>query len=215
MKASVAVIGVVVLLIGLGIWVFAVYTPIPTTTNTTTDTSSVIPSTNRNIDANGDWSHGVNLQSGESVTGTATIQSFNKSAGPAFFYIMNESVFIDWGGCAPCTEPSSAVGHLAAGSMQNNTMPSTGTLQFSFTAPSTGAYYVVFDNEAYAQSAQATVSANGVASSTMTTNSPYVSGYLPLIGAGIAVLGIIIAAMSMVMKGKPKSTAPPSPTPSS
>ena len=101
MKISIAVTGVVVLLIGLGVWAVAAYTPVPTSTSTTTSTASVIPSANRNIDPNGDWSHGMTLQQGETVTGTATIQGFNSSAGPAFFYIMNESTFIDWGGCAP------------------------------------------------------------------------------------------------------------------
>lgn len=214
MKTPIAAAGVVVLLIGLGIWAFAAYSPVPSSTSTTTNTFSAIPSASRNIDGGGTWSHGVNLQAGEVVTGTAAIQNFNKSAGPVFFYIMNESVFIDWGGCAPCAEPSSAVGHLAAGSFQNNTIPSSGTLSFTYTAPNTGGYYAVFDDEAYGPSAQASLSANGVASSTMTTNSPYVGGYLPLLGAAIAVLGIIIAALSFVMKGKPKMTPSAGPSPS-
>ena len=212
MKTSIAVTGVVVLLIGLGVWAVAAYSPIPTSTSTMTSTVSVIPSTNRNIDPNGDWSHGMTLQQGETVTGTATIQSFNSSAGPAFFYVMNESTFIDWGGCAPCKEPSVAGTHLDTGTFQNTTMPASGTLQISYTAPTTGAYYVVFDNEAYGQSAQASVSASGVASSMVTTASPYVGGYLPLLGAAVAVLGIIIAALSVVMKGKPKMAPAPGPT---
>ena len=215
MKNSILAVGVEILVIGLGIWALAAYTPVPTSTSTATSTANIVPSTNRNIDANGDWSHGVNLQAGEVVTGTASIASFNPSAGPAFFYFLNESVFIDWGGCAPCAEPSSAVGHLATGSFSNYTMPASGTYSFSYTAPSTGAYYLVFDNEAYGQSAQATLSANGVYQSAMTTNSPYVSGYLPLIGAAIAVIGIIVAAMSVVMQGKPKTQSSPSPTPTS
>ena len=198
------------LLIGLGIWVVAAYTPVPTSSSTSTTTATVVPSSSRNIDGNGDWSHGVTLQKGEMVTGTAAIQNFNKSAGPVFFYMMNESVFIDWGGCAPCAEPSSAVGHLAASSFQNNTMPSTGTLSFTYTPPSTGAYYVVFDDLSYGQSAQAVLSANGVTTSTVTSASPYVGGYLPLMGAGIAVLGVVIAAIGAMMSGRPKA-APPSP----
>ena len=204
--------GVVVLLIGLGVWALAAYSPVPSSTATTTNTESVIPSANRNIDANGIWSHGMSLQGGETVTGTATITNFNNTAGPAFFYILNESLFIDWGGCAPCGEPSTAMGHLASGSFQNSTIPSSGTFQISYTAPSSGAYYMVFDNEAYGQSAQASLSATGVSSSTMTTNSPYLSGYLPLVGVVIALLGIVIAALAVVMKGKPKTAStPPSP----
>jgi hypothetical protein len=211
MKTSVAAVGIVVLLIGLGIWVFAAYTPVPSSTSTTTGTLAAVPSASRNIDAGGTWSHGVSLQSGEVVTGTATIQNFNKTAGPAFFYLMNESVFIDWGGCAPCAEPTGAMGHLAAGSFQNNTMPSGGTLSFTYTPPKTGGYYVVFDDLAYGQAAQASVSASGVVTSTVTTNSPYVGGYLPLVGAGIAVLGIIIAAISLMLSGKPKAPSSPNP----
>jgi hypothetical protein len=206
-KASIAAVGVVVLLIGLGIWAFAAYSPIPSSTATTTSTVTAIPAASRDIDGGGTWSAGVNLKGGETVTGTATIQNFNKSAGPVFFYLMNESIFIDWGGCSPCTEPSAAVGHLAAGSFQNNTMPSTGTLSFTYTPPTTGGYYVVFDDEVYGSSAQASISANGAVSTTMTTNSPYASGYLPLVGAAIAVVGIIIAALSLMMKGKPKTTS--------
>ena len=213
MKRSVAVVGVVVLLIGLGVWAFAAYSPVPSSTTTTTSTANVVPTTNRNIDPNGDWSHGVSLQAGEVVTGTATIQSFNASAGPAFFYFMNESIFIDWGGCAPCTEPSSAVGHLATGALHNATISSSGTYSFSYTVPSTGAYYLVFDNEAYGQSALATLTANGVYESPVTAASPYVGGYLPLIGVAIAVIGIIIAALSVAMKGTSKAASPPSPTP--
>ena len=201
--------GVVVLLIGLAVWALAVYSPVPTSTTTTTSTASVIPTTNRNIDANGDWSHGMNLQGGEVVTGAATLSNFNSTAGPAFFYIMNESLFIDWGGCAPCAEPSTAMGHLAPHSFQNSTMPSSGTLQISYTAPSTGAYYMVFDDLAYGQSAKASLSASGVASSAVTTNSPYLGGYLPLVGAAIAVLGIVIAAVGVVIAGKPKMSASP------
>ena len=203
----------VILLIGLGVWALAAYSPAPTSNVTTTSTAPVIPSTNRNIDANGIWSHGMSLQSGEAVTGTATISNFNKTAGPAFFYILNESLFIDWGGCAPCGEPSSAMGHLAAGSFQNSTIPSSGTFQISYTAPSTGADYMVFDNEAYGQPAQASLSATGVSSSTTSTSSPYLGGYLPLVGAAIAVLGIIIAALAAVMKGKPKTASSPPTSP--
>jgi hypothetical protein len=203
-KTSIAAAGIVVLLIGLGIWAFAAYSPIPSSTTTTTSTVTAIPATSRAIDGGGTWSHGMNLQGGETVSGTATIQNFNQSAGPVFLYLMNESVFIDWGGCAPCTEPSSAMGHLAAGSFQNYTIPSTGTLSFTYTAPNTGGYYAVFDDEAYGSSAQASLSANGVTSATMTTNSPYVGGYLPLVGVAIAVLGIIIAALSLMLKGKSK-----------
>ena len=213
MRTSIAAVGIVVLLIGLGIWAFAAYSPIPTSTNTNMSTVTAIPSTNRVIDGGGTWSHGVNLQAGEVMSGTAKIQNFSSSAGPIFFYVMNESVFIDWGGCAPCTEPSSTVGHLATGTFQNNTV-STGTLSFSYTAPKTGGYYAVFDDEAYGSAAQATLSANGVESSAMTTNSPYAGGYLPLVGVAIVVLGIIIAALSVMMKGKAKAMPAASPPPS-
>jgi hypothetical protein len=213
MKTSVVVAGVVVLLIGLAIWAFVAFSPVPTQTTTTTTTDAAIPSTNRNIDANGIWSFGMNLQQGGTVTGTATIQSFNSSAGPAFFYIMNESLFIDWGGCAPCGEPSSAMGHLQAGTLQNGTIPSSGTYTFTYTPPSTGAYYAVFDDESYGQSAQASLSANAVVSSPVTTNAPYLGGYLGVTGAAIALIGLIIAAVGAIMAGKQMAAPAPTPAP--
>jgi hypothetical protein len=213
MKTSVFAVGVVVLLIGLGIWAFAVYSPVPTQTTTTTTTDAVIPSTSRNIDANGIWSFGMNLQKGSTVTGTATIQSINASAGPVFFYVMNESLFIDWGGCAPCGEPSSAMGSLQAGSFQNSTVSSSGTYTFTYTPPSTGAYYAVFDDEYYGQSAQASLSANAVVPTAVTTNAPYLGGYLPITGAAITLIGLIIAGVGAIMVGKRAAPAAPPATP--
>jgi hypothetical protein len=213
MKTSLVAAGIVVLLIGLGIWAFAAFSPAPTSTTTSTTTDSVIPSTNRNIDANGIWSFGMNLVEGSTVTGTAAVQSFNSSAGPVFFYIMNESLFIDWGGCAPCGEPSSAMGHLQAGSFANGTIPSSGTYSFSYTPTTSGAYYAVFDDESYGQNAQASLSANAVVSTTATTNSPYLGGYLPITGAAIALIGLILAAVGVIMGGKQKTSAAASPAP--
>jgi len=146
----------------------------------------------------------MNLQKDETVTGTATIQNYNGSAGRAFLYIMNESLFIDWGGCSPCKEPTKAVGSIHPGTFENQTITSTGTLSFTWTAPSTGAYYIVLDDSAYGTTARATLSANGVVSSEVTTNSPYLNGYLPLAGAAVAVIGVIIAAIGAVMAGRPR-----------
>jgi hypothetical protein len=212
LRTSLVAVGIVLIVVGLGLWAFAVYTPAPTQTSTTTTTEAAIPSSNRAIDANGVWAFGMNLQGGEQISGNAVIQNFNTTAGPAFFYIQNESLFIDWGGCAPCAEPSQAMGHLAPGSFQNFTIPSSGSLSYSWTAPTTGAYYAVFDDSAYGAPAQATLTANGVAPITVTTSAPYLNGYLPLTGAAIAVIGIIIAAIGAVMAGGSKSapiSAPP------
>jgi hypothetical protein len=209
LRTPILAAGIVVLLIGLGIWAFAAYTPSPNQTSTTTNTTTLIPPASRNIDGNGDWSFGTSLLQGERVTGTATIQNYNGSAGPAFFYVMNESLFIDWGGCAPCKEPTKSMGSIHQGTFENNTIPSTGTLSFAWTAPSTGGYYFVFDDSAYGAAAPATLSASGVVSLAVTTSSPYANGHLPLIGAVIALIGIIVSAISLVISDRSSRTPTP------
>ena len=211
MRTSVVAVGIVVIVIGLGLWAFAVYTPAPTQTSSTSTSEAVIPTSNRAIDANGIWAFGMNLHAGEQVTGTAVIQSFNGTAGPAFFYIQNESVFLDWGGCAPCAEPSQAVGHLSPGTFKNYTIPASGSLSFSWTAPSAGAYYAIFDDESYGAPAQATLNVNGVAPMTVTTSAPYLNGNLPLVGAAIAQIGDLDAGVGAVMTKGSKAAPMPAP----
>lgn len=209
LKAGIVAAGLVVFIIGLAIFAFAEFTPAPTTTTTTTTNPSVVPNASRTIDADGTWSFGFNGLKGETVTGTATVSGYSSSSGPIFFYIMNESTFIDWGGCSPCSEP----GAMAAGNMANFTLPSSGTKTFTFSLPTTGGWYMAFDDESYNANAQASITTSGVASVTSSTSSPYLGGSLPAIGAAIAVIGIIIGGLGFVARGsEPQKQAASAPT---
>ncbi len=193
MKTTVVVAGIVILIVGLGILAYG----FSYTTNQTTTTQAV-PKSQRSIDGNGLWAFGVNLKSGEKLNGTAQIASYNSSAGPIFVYIQNESTYIYWGGCAPCGLPSGGYSGF-----ENYTLPASGVESFTWTAPYTGSFYVVFDNEYYGQGANASLAATGSTVTTSTGNSTLVFA-----GLGVAVVGIIIAIAGATMGGTPKPPKP-------
>ncbi len=191
MKTSFVVVGIVVLIIGIGVAVYGLYYPAAAPKATTV---TVVPASSRSIDKDGMWSFGVNLQKGETLNGTAEILSYNQTAGPVFVYIQNESTFIYWGGCAPCSLPSGGYNGL-----ENYTLPSNGVKAFTWTAPYSGAFYLVFDNENYNQKANATLQASGTvppaSSSSTAMNSTVVA-----VGAAIAIIGAVIAGAGAVIK---------------
>lgn len=196
MKTTLVVAGIVILVVGLGILVYGLYA---TSNNSTT--TEVVPQTQRSIDGGGSWVLGMNLKSGETLTGTAQISSYNSSAGPVFLYIQNESAYIYWGGCMPCTLPSS--GYV---NMENYTVPSSGVQTFTWTAPYTGAFYFIFDNENYNQNTQASASIAATVPSTTHGNSTLVFA-----GLAVVVVGIIVAIAAASMSGSPKPPKPPAP----
>jgi hypothetical protein len=187
MKTSILVAGIVILIIGLGVAVYGIYYPATKPTTTT-----VVPASSRSVDANGMWSFGVNLQKGETLNGTAQILSYNQTAGPIFFYIQNESTFIYWGGCAPCSLPSGGYNGL-----ENYTLPSNGVKTFTWTAPYAGAFYLIFDNENYNQKANATLQANGTVPS---SGSAAMNPTIVAVGAAVAIIGAVIAGAGVIMK---------------
>lgn len=193
MKTLVVVAGIVVLIIGLGVLAYGIYYP----TNKTTSTQ-IVPQSKRSVDANGLWSFGLNLNNGETINGTAQILSYNQTAGPIFLYVQNESAFIYWGGCAPCSLPSSGYNNL-----ENYTLPSNGVKAFSWTAPYAGAFYFVFDNENYNQNANASLAVSETSVSSSTGNST-----LFFAGLSVAVVGVIIAVAGASMGGLVKPPKP-------
>ncbi|MGI0086249.1 MAG: hypothetical protein ACREBQ_14310, partial [Nitrososphaerales archaeon] len=193
MKSVIVVAGIVVLIIGLGILVYGVYY-----SSSTTKTVSVVPQSSSSVVANGMWELGMNLQSGEKISGTAQILSYNATAGPVFLYIQNESTYIYWGGCAPCGLPSGGYVNL-----ENYTVGSNGMYSFTWSVPYTGAFYFVFDNENYNQNTNATMVATGAINSTTSGNTTLV-----LSGLGVAVVGVIIAVAGATMGGRPRPMKP-------
>lgn len=201
MRASIAVAGIVILIIGVALLGYGVTTPVTNTiTSTTTVTTAAMPQTNRNIDPNGIWSSGAQvLQKGEVLTGTFSISNYSSSAGRVFFYLQNESQFIAWGGCAPCNSPS----------INNWTAPSSGQYQFTWTVPYTGAFYFVFDDEGYGAVAPASFSATGVLTQTPMTTSTGPNSTLNYSGAALIVVGALILAAGLIARSPAKKAAKP------
>ncbi|SRR5579875_109501 len=194
MRVTIAIIGIVILIIGIALVGYGASTPIKqTTTQTTTQDVALSPQTTRVIDANGVWSPGAQvLSKGEAITATFTLSNYSASQGPVFLYVQNISQFIKWGGCAPCTSPS----------LLNQTLPSSGTYTLSWTAPADGSYYFTFDDEAYgaAASAQFSASGNNVSSVPITTTSQNTT--LLYSGAALIVIGAIVLAVGVIATGR-------------
>ncbi|MDA4124640.1 MAG: hypothetical protein OK438_04215 [Thaumarchaeota archaeon] len=199
MKATVAVLGVVVLLIGVGLVAYGVTSPLSQTSQKTTTVHTVVtPKTTRSIDAFGIWAPAAAvLTKGEVVTGTFTISNYSSSVGPIFMYAQSISQFIAWGNCAPCASPS----------LDNWTLPSSGTYTVTWTVPNNGSFYVSFDNEYYNAVAPAVYAANGTTTSTTniittTPNTTYID-----LGAGLIIVGAIVIAAGVIMQGSAKKKA--------
>jgi hypothetical protein len=193
-------VGVVLLLIGAGLAAYGISSPVSQTTQKTTTVNSVVtPATTRVIDAAGIWSPAAAvLTMGEVVTGRFTITNYSSSVGKVFLYAQNISQFIAWGNCAPCTSPS----------LENWTLPSSGTYAFTWTVPYSGSFYMSFDDEYYNAAASAMYSANGTSTSTtsITTSSPNTTFIYS--GAGLLVVGAIVIAAGMLMSGSAKKQQP-------
>ena len=190
MQKMVAIAGIVVLLVGvivLGVGLTG------GSNNTSTTTVAVVPQTSRTIDANGIWSPGADtLTNGQSVTITLSVASYNSSAGPIFFYVMNESQWAAWGGCAPCTSPN----------LLNKTVTGGSSNSYSWTVPYSGPFYFVVDVESYGQSASVQFAANSTQSMTTTTSSnpTYVQA-----GVGVLIVGAVVLAVGIIITGKKKA----------
>jgi hypothetical protein len=190
----VAVAGVVILIVGAIVLAYGWSSPVNSTTTTNVSTQPV-PTSHRDIDAGGTWSFGAQVTNGEALTGTVSVSGYNASAGPIFFYIQNESQYINWGNCAPCASPS----------ISNYTLSSSGgSYSFNVNSPMTGGIYLSFDDEYYGQPAQATVQVSGSNSvSTATTAPNYNVDYL---GIALIIIGALVAALGLAMGSKRPAT---------
>ena len=190
MKTTIAVVGIVILLIGVGLVAYGASNPIKSTTAQTSNVSSVVtPQTTRVIDAGGLWSPGAQvLTKGEVITATFTLTNYSSTQGPVFLYVQNLSQFIAWGSCAPCTSPS----------LSNQTLPSSGTYTLTWAVPYNGSFYFSIDDEAYNSAAAAQFSATGnTAVSVPVTTTSQNTTYLDS-GAGLIIVGAIVLAFGFI-----------------
>jgi hypothetical protein len=191
LKSALAITGLVILIVGIGLIAYGLSNPLKQTTpHTSTIDITITPKTTRNIDAGGTWSPGaVVLNKSDVVSGIFTISNYSQSDGPVFLYIQNQSQFIAWGACAPCNSPS----------LENWTLPSSGTYSFTWTVPYNGSFYMTFDDESYGSVAQASYAANATIITTnlvVTLNRNTVYLYS---GAGLIAVGAIIVAAGIIV----------------
>ncbi|MGI0079780.1 MAG: hypothetical protein ACRECH_09150 [Nitrososphaerales archaeon] len=224
MVAKTATVGIVILLIGLIIGVYAVYTPV----STTGSVSSTLLNTSLKIDANDYESHNTPLSQGQAVSITVSITNqtiFN-------FYVMNQSQYYTFYSCAPLchTAPNGSVAgpisppsNLAA--QVNVTVTPTSSYSSSFTAPASGTYYFVFDNTVgpswatyYNQNASSVVCntpkpflCNTVGSFKLVGNVPQTNYSVnwAILGAGIVLLIVGGAIATAGWGTKPRRKTPP------
>lgn len=205
MKSSIAIIGIVILIIGFAVAGYGMaYPNTQTNTITVTSTQSIIRPANRVISANGFWAMGApNLQQGLKITYTVAVSNYTASDGPLFVYVLNESSFVAWGGCAPC----------AMTNQQNQSISQTSSSSFSWTVPAAGSYYFVVDASYYNASAAASFSATHTTTSSSQSTQTTANTSLDYAGVIVAIVGAIVLGIGLVTGSPTKKKQPETPPP--
>lgn len=233
MVSRVALIGLVILVIGLIVGIYGVYTPVSAQKQSTI----TLLNAQTAIDANDYASKNIgSLTQGQTISYTASISNTTTF----FLYVMDQTQYYNYYGCAPfCYQPllgGSGNFYQQAGESQGamvniSTLTPSSSKSGTFTAPADGTYYFVMDNSigpnmaTYIGSNASTVACGTsdpfacntvvnlqvTTTGTVTTN----SANWTIVGIGIALL-IIGGAMGTAMWGataKPKkpATAPATP----
>src|SRR5579875_3233499 len=147
MASKLVIVGVVVLLIGLGIELTGAFLP----TATASSQSESLINSAYSIDSNDYLSHNVQLSQGQKVNVSVSLESQTIFQ----FYIMNQSQYYVYYGCAPmCHKPLLGgngtfwqQANETEGAFVNvTTITPASSYSGEFTAPANGTYYFVFDN---------------------------------------------------------------------
>jgi len=147
MVTSVAYFGIFLIIVGLAVGIFGAVTPISSASNR----SVTLVSTPLGVDPNDYATQNLQMVKGQTVDVELSIE--NQSVMFSFD-IMNQTQYYIWYGCAPlCYQPllggkgtyyqqaNETTPYLA-----NATVSPSSPYSASFTAPSNGTYYFVFDN---------------------------------------------------------------------
>ena len=223
MVAKAATVGLVVLVIGLIVGIYGAYTPV----SAQSQVSSTLLNTALSVDANDYHSQNAVLGNGETVGIQVSIVNTTIFG----FYVMNQTQYYTFYGCAPfChTAPNgSAVGFIPPQGLTsevNVTVTPTTPYSASFTAPSNGTYYFIFDNSVgpswstyYNQNASLVAcntpnpfSCNTVGSFKLTGNvvGTNYSVNWAIVGAGAALLIVGGAIATVAWESKPRRKTPP------
>ncbi len=197
------VVGIVILLAGIGTFAYGAVTPVVTTSSSPATIAVASPTVaSQGVSAKADWETGSAYSQGVAVQGTFSVKSYNSSAGPYFFYVMNKAHYVTWGGCAPCKSPNEVNGTAGAG----------GTFTFSYTVPSNDSYFFVFDGLGYKAPSVVSLNTNATTSVNVVTNTSSPNNTMIYSGSGVALVGLIVAAVTMMGKGKAAEGMPKSPT---
>lgn len=232
MVARLALIGLVILVIGLIVGVYGVYTPVSAQKQTTISLLNVQAS----VDANDYQSKNVILNQGQSIDFQASIQNTTIF----YLYIMNQTQYYNYYGCAPlCYQPllgGSGNFWQQAGESQGafvnvSTLTPSSAYSGSFTAPAAGTYYFVLDNSfgptlaTYIGSNASTVvcgTSNAFACNTVVNLAITTPGTVTThaanwavvgIGAALLIIGGAIGTAMWTQTTKPKKPATTTPAP--
>jgi hypothetical protein len=228
MVSKIAYVGLVILVVGLLLGVYAAYTPV-----SSSKTGSVpLLSTSLHIDPNDYQSENVQLNASQVVT--VQNVTITNSSTTVYFYIMNQTQYYNFYGCAPFCEAapansaaSNATGNNATTALastplttfKNVTITSSSPLtNYQFTAPSQGTYYFVFDNSRpnYAEYVGQNASGFTVGQFNLETTGPVtthtVNSVFLYAGVGLLIIGGAVATATWDMGRRPRSPPPRSTT---
>jgi hypothetical protein len=214
LAARTLAVGVVLLLIGLIVGVAGVIYPASANSS---QSYSLLPSTTFKVDPNDYQSHNVVLTRGSGVSYSLSLSS--NTTGIFDLVIMNQSQYYNYYGCAPaCHQPllgGNGTFYQQAGEVTpdllNNTVTPSAPVSGTFTAPTNGTYYFIFDNTVGNNWTQYTSASGNPAWVTfsLTAARPvtiYSTNWL-FVGPG-AILLIVGGAVGSMQGGKKAETQP-------
>lgn len=229
MVAKVALIGLVILVVGLIVGIYGVYSPVSAQKQSTV----TLLNTTKLVDANDYASQNIVLDQGQTIQISASITNTTIFG----FYIMDQSQYYSFYGCAPWCHTAANISGVGAVGPQGltaqvnvtNLTPSQ-PYSASFTAPTSNTYYFVLDNSV--GPSWATYTGQNASMVACNTGNPFAcntqinlqittpgtvtthSANWTVVGIGIALL-IIGGAIGTAMWGsasRPKRPTPPTPT---
>ena len=217
MASKVALVGLVILVVGLIVGVYGAAYP----SSASSQQPYSILNTSLHIDPNDYQSQNLNMTAGETIN--LALMITNQTIFQ--FYIMNQSQYYTYYGCAPFCHTGNVSGVGVVTNQNLTTQFNSSTITpnqnytHQFTAPSTGVYYFIFDNTVgpswatyYGQNSPGFTDGSFSIVGTQSVTKSSIN-WVPL-GAGIALLiigGAIATAMWETKPAKP-SAAPVAPT---
>jgi hypothetical protein len=211
MVSKTALVGLLVLVLGLVVGLAGAVTPVASTSQ---QTYSLLDTSIR-VDPNGYASQNLAMTKGQTVQVNLGIDNQTMFT----FDIMNQKQYYVYYGCAPmCAQPLivgtgtfNQQANEAAPTLLNVTVSPSTPYQGSFTAPADGTYYFVFDNAIVPswatyvnQNSPGFTTGHFTITATQPVTSYSVNWTLVGIGAALLIVGGAVATVSWEAKPKPK-----------